>query len=136
MQGRQILEFLDESGWKDLTGKMELFDSSKKITDGGNENFSGVWYRWSDVSIGEPGNGVTDARGGRGCGENMVGSIVGKCWTQVETRDAMTSPRSSIFGRFVDDDCSASRGNRMCAEIELRTGESVMRRYSWVRMPG
>ena len=51
----------------------------------------------------------------------MVGSIVGEGWTQVETRDVMTSPRSSIFGRFMDDDCGASRGNRMCSEVELRT---------------
>ena len=55
----------------------------------------------------------------------------------IETGDAVPSPgaASSLIRWLVDEDRSASRGNRMRTEVKWSTDKAVVSRYRWVRLP-
>ena len=58
-----------------------------------------------------------------------------ECGFDVIAGHSVTGPCTAFFGRLVNEDCSARWGDRVSAEVEDCTGEAVMGRDSWVRLP-
>ena len=56
----------------------------------------------------------------------MARPVLEECRSDVIAGHSVTGPCTAFFRRLVDEDCSASWGDRVGAEVEGCTGEAMM----------
>jgi hypothetical protein len=135
MKGDQVEKVLSKGRRNEDAGKSIFLYRMEKVFDRGDENFFCVRKWWSDCGLGEPGDRIGDARG-RCCGDvDVMRAVMRESRAKIETGDAVPSPGAASLRWLVDEDRSASRGNRMCTKVKWSTGKAVISRYRWVRLP-
>ena len=107
----------------------------EKIFNCSDEQLRRVWRRGRDGGFREPSDGIGDA--GRGCSSDVhvMGAIMRQRWAEIKARHTVTSPGTTSLGGLVNKNSSAGGSNGMRPEIELSTGEAVVRGNCWVRLP-